>query len=251
MAASPDLKSPVAFISSSPEYGGAEGLMLSIIDGLGSGLTSIVIFIGDGPVVEEVRRRGIPALVLPAARRGGLHATARRVRRALRSVDGTVVHANGTRAALVAAAATFGTRWKVVWMKVDLSRDGLVARALGRRCARVVGMSNAVNDTFRGRTRRRLRVVYPGLTHVEINRAAAQDLVRSALDLPGDAPVVVNAARLTPAKGQRDLRDFSLTFLSMVRKEGVRPLAAEADRTTSAQGPRSRAAQACARSCLW
>jgi hypothetical protein len=36
MAASPDLQSPVTFVSSSPEFGGAEGLMLSIIDGLGT-----------------------------------------------------------------------------------------------------------------------------------------------------------------------------------------------------------------------
>jgi glycosyltransferase involved in cell wall biosynthesis len=188
--------------------------MLSIIDGLGNNEVSIVVFMGDGPVVEEIRRRGLRAHVLPASRRGGLFSAAFRVRRALRGEEGQVLHANGMRAAIVAGAATLGTRWRVVWMKVDFSRDGFVARTVGHLCARVVGMSHAVNETFRGKMRRRIRVVYPGLKPPEIKTAAARDLVLRSLDAARDASVVVNAGRLTPAKGQLDLIEAAPIMLA-------------------------------------
>jgi glycosyltransferase involved in cell wall biosynthesis len=204
---------PIAFISSSSEQGGAEALMLSIIDGLDRSTVERVIFLGEGPVVDEVRRRSIPVTVVPAARRAGLLTAARCVRRAIRRDKGEIVHANGSRAAIVAVLAALGTRRSVVWLKVDSSRDGPIARILGRRCARIVGISNAVNETFRGRTRRRLRVVYPGIPAREVHRDRSRNLVIRTLGCPSDAEVVVIAARLTPNKGQLDLIEAAPALL--------------------------------------
>jgi glycosyltransferase involved in cell wall biosynthesis len=208
------LDSPVIFISSSPEFGGAEALLLSILDGLDSDVVETVVFIGDGPVVQEVRDRGMPTLVLPASRRGGLLWSAVRLRRALKQRRGKVVHANGMRAAIVTSMAAIGTGQRVVWLKVDSSRDGTVARAVGRRSARIVGISHSVNETFRGGTRKKLRVVYPGVARVRVNRASARTLVRELIGLPEETEVVVIAARLCPDKGQRDLIDAVPGILS-------------------------------------
>ena len=179
--------------------------MLSIIDGLGRGWVRQVVFMGEGPVVDEVRRREIPVSVIPKARRGGLLISAVRARSALRSSGASLVHANGSRAAIVAALATIGTRTKLVWLKVDSSRDGRIARLIGRRCARIVGISHAVNETFRGRGRRALRVVYPGVPRRAVDRRSARKVVTKLLDSPPEVEVVVIAARLTPNKGQLDL----------------------------------------------
>lgn len=196
---------PLAFVSSSGEHGGAESLMLSILDGLPPGWIQLVIFLGDGPVAEEVRRRGHRTVVIASARRWSLMRAARPIRRMLRESGATVVHANGVRAAFTCALATLGSRMQVVWLKVDSSRDGKIARLLARRCALVVGISHTVNAGFRGRLRDRLRVVYPGLPARTVDREAAHRLVRRLTGCAHDASVVVVAARLTPTKGQADL----------------------------------------------
>jgi glycosyltransferase involved in cell wall biosynthesis len=196
---------PLTFISSSSELGGAEAMMLSIIDGLDPGRIQSVVFLGDGPVVDEVRSRGLAAEVAPAARRAGLAGAALRVRRILRGREHQVVHANGVRAAIVAAGATVGTGHRVVWLKVDSSRDGAVARLLARRCDRIVGISHTVHETFPGSLRDRLRVVYPGIPVRPVDRPSARHFVVHSLNCPEDAEVVVLAARLTPSKGQMDI----------------------------------------------
>jgi glycosyltransferase involved in cell wall biosynthesis len=204
----------VTFISSSSEFGGGEALMLDIIEGIGRGRVRRVVFLGEGPVVTDVRKREIPVTVLPSARRAGLAGAALRARRALRDGSASIVHANGVRAAIVATLATLGTRRRVVWLKVDCSRDGRTARAIGARCDRIVGISNTVLEVFRARTRKRTTVVYPGVRQRSVDRTEARKLTRRILGCPGKAEVVVLSARLSPSKGQLDLIEAAPAVLA-------------------------------------
>jgi glycosyltransferase involved in cell wall biosynthesis len=126
-----------------------------------------------------------------------------RLRRLLRAQRPAVVHANGVKAALVCALAAPGTGVPVVWVKHDFSWDGALARTLAARCTLVVGVSEAVTATFRGRARERVRVVHNGTPPLERDRAAGRELVRSLAGGAGE--VVVLVGRLHPAKGQLEL----------------------------------------------
>jgi glycosyltransferase involved in cell wall biosynthesis len=196
---------PVTFISSNEQEGGAEVIMRSLLERLGPGWIRSVIFFQDGPFATQLRRNGYPVEIVRARPRLGLLAGALRLRGALRQGGAGVIHANGLRSALVAALATAGTRRRIVWLKVDCARDGWLARLIARRCRAVVGISNAVNETFRGRVRKRVHVVYPGAGQYPIDRAKGRAMAIELLGCPPDAELVVLSGRLWPPKGQLDV----------------------------------------------
>jgi glycosyltransferase involved in cell wall biosynthesis len=200
---------PVTFISSNEQEGGAEVIMRSLMERLGPPWIRSVIFFQDGPFATQLRSNGYPVEIVPARPRLGLLAGALRLRRALRRRAAGVIHANGVRAALVAALATAGTRRRIVWLKVDCARDGWLARLIATRCRAVVGISNAVNETFRGRIRKRVHVTYPGAGRYQIDRAKGRTMAIELLGCPPDAELVVVSGRLWPSKGQLDLVEMT------------------------------------------
>jgi glycosyltransferase involved in cell wall biosynthesis len=195
---------PITVVSSG-EFGGAEHILLSVLDGIGRARVRSVICLGDGPFVGDLKARGLPVTVIPARRRSGLLVSAYQVRRILRKEGAEIIHANNFHAAFVAVLASMLTRRRVIWHKQDTFRDGWIARLLARRCELVVGLSETVNETFRGRVRRKLRVVYPGVPLREIDRTSARRTVTEMLGCRSDAEIVVVAGRLSPPKGQLDL----------------------------------------------
>src|SRR5262249_31691482 len=132
-------------------------------------------------------------------------AAARALRHSLIRAGSKVVHANGVKAALVAVAATAGTRIPVIWIKHDVARDGRQAQLIANRCARITGGGTFVPAIFRGRTRRKVEVLHPQIPQPDVDGTDARRLV---LDLFGaDEPeaVVALVGRLDPFKGQVDL----------------------------------------------
>ena len=115
------------------------------------------------------------------------------------------MHANGVKAALVAALATAATPIPVIWVKHDFSWDGPRARRLARRCAKVVGVSEAVLQTFDGDTGVEPSVVHNGLPGVEVDRAAGRRRLGEALAPDSGTVVVLLVGRFDPHKGQREL----------------------------------------------
>ena len=205
---------PTAFISSSGELGGAEGILLSVLEGVGPGWATEVIVLGDGPLVDRIRALGIPVAVVRERRRIGLAAAAFDAWRLLRRSRARVVHANGVRAALVAALGGGGGR-PVLWYRMDTSRDGLLGDLIARRCRLIVGLSASVNDRFRDRLPERLRVVNPGVRERRVDLVAARERVRRRIGSSADAAVIVVAARLSPPKGQMD----AIEALARVRED--------------------------------
>jgi glycosyltransferase involved in cell wall biosynthesis len=195
---------PVTFVSSAAEIGGAELYMESLIEALGGDWVGTVIVPEEGELAEGLRRAGHPVEVVRFGRRLGLLAAAARLRRVLRKRPVPVLHANGSRAALVCALAA-GRRERVVWLRVDRTLDGPGATLVARRCARTVAISHNVLEGLGERARRSAEVVYPGVPDYDVDRAAGRSLVASLLGCGPDEEVIVLSGRLAPAKGQREL----------------------------------------------
>lgn len=205
---------PVTFVSEQAQLGGAERYLEALIAELGDDWVDGVIALADGPFVERLDRLGIDVEVVPAERGLGLAAAALRLRRALRRRRPAVIHANGVKAASLCALAVRGLRTPIVWLKVDLARDGPIAWATAAGCTRIVGISTTTLETFPRSLRRRARVVYAAVPAIETNHEAARRLVLELTGFPAQAEVVVVSGRLSPGKGQIELIDAAPRVLA-------------------------------------
>ena len=195
-----ELSLPVVFVSSHAKAGGAEGYLATLVENLGHDWVKCVVCLEDGPLVERLRADGVAVEVVPTSRHSwGIVASARRLRRLLGREQPVVVHANGIKAALVSVLAT---RRPIVWAKHDFSYDGRLARFVARRCALVVGVSEAVTRTFPNR--RRVEVVHNGLAPNVVDRRVGRERLERALGGPA-GEVVALVGRLDPVKGHREL----------------------------------------------
>ncbi len=136
------------------------------------------------------------------------------VARAVRRFESDVVHANTTRAGLIAIGArTFGAPAPLVHVR-DWAPPGRAADAVlgltSRRAGAIVANSRHVAEQFARlpdapRGRRAPRVIH---NPVDLSRfsPAGHDraAARAALGLPAEAPVVGIVGQLTPWKGQED-----------------------------------------------
>ncbi|MCW3000024.1 MAG: hypothetical protein JWN65_3573 [Solirubrobacterales bacterium] len=206
---------PVMFVSSHAQLGGGEGYLRSIVEGLGAPWLAEIVSLHDGPFVARLREGGHTVTVVPSSGRTSVLSAARRLRARIRDSRPAVIHANGVKAALVAVLATLPGGPPVIWLKYDFGWDGLLARAVVRRCRMVVGISAAVNETFGPREARRARVVYAGIPDYPTERERGQQLLRQEFDGKDPAgPVVTLSGRLCPGKGQSDLIDAAPTILA-------------------------------------
>ena len=215
----------VAFVSPYVIQGGAERYLSLLLEGLAPDWIARVYFLADGALVEELRGRGVPVEVVPTGPRPlAILRSAQRLRGELRQLRPDVVHADGIKGALVATLALAGTSVPVVWLKCDFSRDGWLARAVGRRCSSIAAVSRAVTETFRGSTLAKAAVVPFGLPDVTVDRDAGREAVRALVG--GSGPVLALVGRLDPHKGHGEL----LAVLPRLRRRhDVRALFVGAD----------------------
>lgn len=196
----------ITFVSPFGRPAGAERYLGLVLDGLPRDWVREVVLLEDGPFAEEIRRRELALTVLPtSARLPGIVRSARRLRRLLRSSSPDLVHANGIKAALVSVLATLGLRIPVVWVKHDLSFDRSLARPVARRCRLVVGVSEAATRAFRGRARRKVRIVHNALPPIAVDREAAREQVRRLLNAGDEVEIVALVGRLYSMKGHHEL----------------------------------------------
>jgi glycosyltransferase involved in cell wall biosynthesis len=195
----------MTLVSPYAQHGGSERYLSLVLDGFPPARIKGVVFLQDGPAAQEQRRRRDVTVIPTSPRLPGVLAAARRFRRVLARDSPDLVHANGVKAALVAVLATLGTGTPVVWVKHDLSFDRSLARPLALGCRLVVGVSDAAVRVFRGRLRRRVRIVSNAIPPVAADRAASRRLVLERLGAPENARVVALIGRLYPMKGHHEL----------------------------------------------
>jgi glycosyltransferase involved in cell wall biosynthesis len=195
----------VVFVSPYVIHGGAERYLGLLLEGLGRPTVERVVFLKEGPFVEQIRRTGWPVEVLPtSARAPGIVRSALRLRRLLRHARPDVVHADGVKGALVAVLATLGGGPPVVWIKHDFSWDGPLVRLVARRCRSIVAVSSAVTEALGPAGLRKTRVVHNGLPPLEGDAAAGSAELEQLLG-PDASAVAALVGRLNPTKGHREL----------------------------------------------
>jgi glycosyltransferase involved in cell wall biosynthesis len=186
-----------------------------MLDTLGDDWVERIVCLEHGPFVERLVTAGREAEVIPSTgSKVSMLRAARALRKALTGSGASVVHANGVKAAVVAVLATAGTRRPVVWYKHDFSWDGRLARAVGRRCALVIGVSAAVLEVFEGVRRVRTAVVYPGIEPRPGDRASAHATLEQELGSAGK--IVVLSGRVHSAKGHEELVAIAPRLLERV-----------------------------------
>ena len=219
---------PVTFVSSSAKIGGAELLLVSLLDSLGAGWVEAVVIPAPGELADRVRSAGHRVEIVPFGRRLGLLLAAVRLRRLLSRHRAGVVHANGSRAALVGALAA-GRRRRLIWLRVDRTLDGRAGAWIARRCARVVAISQNTLEGLGDAAAGRAEVVVPGRPGLRRRPRGGQGVRPLAAGLP--ARRRADRALGAPGPGEGPER------AARCRSRGVRRPAEGADRVSG--GPRA------------
>ncbi len=209
----------VTFVSAHANQGGVERYMSLLLESLDPAWVDRIVFLGRGALADRLRGDGLAVAEVPTAGRAvSIVRSAWRVRSLLARPRAEVVHADGIKAALVSVLATVGTPTPVVWVKHDFSWDGPLARLVARRCACVVGVSEAVVAPLRAAGLRNVWVVHNGVPELEVDRGMARETLVGLAG--GDGPLVALVGRLHPAKGQREI--VAITASLRARFPGLR-----------------------------
>ena len=188
----------VLFVSSHAQLGGSERYLFDLVCELGQAAGSVVA-LEDGPLVVRLKAVDVEVEVIDTG--GGpisLIRSASALREVLKRQRPDVIHANGVKAALVCSLTRPGI--PVVWVKHDFSWDGPLARLIARRCALVVGVSDAVLASVRAS---KTKVVMPGVPPVVADEAAGRSALTELVDEGG--PVILLVGRVHPVKGHAEL----------------------------------------------
>jgi len=205
----------VLYVNHVGQIGGAENSLLSLVRNLDREHFTPVIALPEGPVSERVAELDVPVNTINSLR---LHQTlnpfsalAQYVR--LRRMQGqiarvaeqsraSIVHANGL-PAVVASVLGSGIGKPVVWHCRDLLIGDWVMRWVGRRCCRIVAVSEVVREALLEATpalRSRLRVIYNGIDPQQFIARRSRREVRAELGVALEAPVVAVVGQLVPWK---------------------------------------------------
>lgn len=205
--------------------GGSERYLEQLVGRLRPDWVDRVVCLQDGPLVARLEALAVPVQVIETgAGPWSIYRAARRLKRSLERSPPEVVHANGVKAALVAA---LGGTPRMIWVKHDFSWDGWLTRSVAKRCRLVVGVSDAVLETIDGSVR--TAVAYNGIEPPGVDLDAARERV---LELVGpEAETIILVGRFHPVKGHIDLIEAAASVLA-VRPRARFLLAGGRDPTT-------------------
>lgn len=210
------------FVGSHARRGGSERYLEHVLAGIDPAWIRLVALLEDGPSADALRAADHPLAVIPAGTSSrAMLSAGLRLRRVLGRLDIRVVHANGTKAALISVIAATGKGIPVVWVKHDHANAAL-GRLIATRCAMVVGVSTSVLASLAPSRRRTLRVISTGTPTVEVDAAAARAEVEQEVFGHAVPALLVLVGRLDPGKGHEEL----LTIVPELRRRhpGVRVL---------------------------
>ncbi|HSS04166.1 MAG TPA: glycosyltransferase family 4 protein [Solirubrobacterales bacterium] len=212
----------VLYVNQTAQVSGAERSLLALLEGL-DGRVERVVACPEGELAAAVRELGIehePILGTQASFRlhpvhtsrglAEIGRSALQVRRLVARLRPDLVHANTTRAALLALLARNRSGPPVLAHIRDWVPEGRFSRfvlaLVARRAAGVVANSAYIAGQFDGlSTQGPVRVIHNPVDLQRFNpRSADGGSIRRELGLDGDATVLAVVAQLTPWKGQDD-----------------------------------------------
>jgi glycosyltransferase involved in cell wall biosynthesis len=223
----------ILFYNHTAQIGGAERVLLSIVENRARLRFEPVVICPTGPLHEQLRKRGITtttANVLnarftfrPDQLLRYFTSFARvifQLRRQVNQLKPDLIHANSVRAGLVATFATVGSQKRVIWHVHDLLplrhpfNPFIRAIAFVSRRTRIVAVAQASADRFTRSLlplKNRVTVIRNGIDVEGFRpRVTARRALRDELHLSEDQPVIGIIGRLTPSKGQLEvLRAFA------------------------------------------
>lgn len=230
----------ILFYNHTGQASGAESLLLMILARLDrERFDPLVVCPEDGPLMKLAAELAPVAAVESLQARftwrvdhliGYLRSFLRvihRFRQKVLSIKPDLIHANSIRAGLVATAATFGLKTRVVWHLHDLlPRHPLssVIRASAFLSPRtqMIAVSQAVADNFIGAffpLKKQVRAILNGidLEKFQPSQTARQE-IREEFQLEQAEPAIGIVGQLTPRKGQLELvRAFAQVLTEIPR----------------------------------
>lgn len=223
----------ILFVNHTGSCSGAENAMLRLLEGLPAEHARAVACPAEGPLKPMLLERGYGQMDMFGTDLSfGLHPTrtvrgsadlvhsAWSLRAIARRFGADVIHANSTRAGLIAVAARRLGGPPVVVQCHDhlpLNRAGWLTRAvIARGADEVVAVTDRTASHFNeGLNRPKAKRVYISIDHSRFSPVAAgTSAIRSELGLPESARLLVHVAQITPWKGQ----DTSIRALPAVRR---------------------------------
>jgi glycosyltransferase involved in cell wall biosynthesis len=211
----------VLYVNQTAQVSGAERSLLALLEGL-QGKVERIVACPEGELSAAVRDLGIahePIVGTQASFRlhpihtaRGLVDIARsalQVRRLVAGLRPDLVHANTTRAALLALLARDRSGPPVIAHIRDWVPAGRFSRfvlsLVGRRASAVVANSAYIAGQFDGLTQAPVQVIHNPVDLERFDPSAVDGAsVRQELGLDAGAPVLAVVAQLTPWKGQDD-----------------------------------------------
>ena len=207
----------ILFVDHGQGIGGAETLMLAIIQNLGPDLWQAHVACAPGPLAAAVTEKGIPVhlLPLPRLRRSprfpwDWQKSARSLAKLASDIDAAVLHANTVRGALYAAAAARLAGRPLLWHMHDFwlaeaepshkSWDRRGKQLLCSAATAVVAISQAVADQLPCQSK--TTVVHNGVEVSQFEKDTDGQAFRLRFGIPIDAPLAGMVGRLRPWKGQ-------------------------------------------------
>jgi glycosyltransferase involved in cell wall biosynthesis len=217
----------ILFYNHTGEVGGAERLLLLLLERLDRTRFDPLVVCPEGPFRKLVARAGVRNEAV-----NRLHARftwrvdyaagylksflqiIRQLRTRIVEADPDLIHANSVRAGLVATAASLGLGTRVVWHIHDLLprhpfNPMIRLAALVSRRTTVVAVARASANRFVGgfgSLRKRLTVIANGIDLEQFGQQpGARKRIRAELSVSDEQPVIGIVGRLTAGKGQLEL----------------------------------------------
>jgi glycosyltransferase involved in cell wall biosynthesis len=203
------VKPRVLFIQPFAGKGGSENVLLRILQSMDDRFETSVLLLQRGSLADEIEAMGLHTEIysLPGKRSvPAFPVAARNLAARLRDQGISVIHANGTKAALLGAFLAPHLDVPLLWMKHGHDFDWWAPRLIGPRCDRIVCVSNAVAAHFPAELRERVSVIYPGVSLLPADEGASQT-----------RPQVVCVGRLDPKKGIATL----IQAIDVLRRRGT------------------------------
>ncbi len=213
-------------VNTEPTWRGGELQTLLLLRGLRElGHRAHLVCPAGTPLSARAAAEGIEVFNLPL--RGEIDVlSAFGLRKLIRRGAYRIIHAHTSHGHTLAALAAMGTKAKVVVSRrVDFSiyrRSFFGLNGLKYRfgCHRIIAVSEAVKRVLVGDgvPPEKITVVHSGVDPARFSLRAPPEPLPADLEIPPDAPLVLNTAHLTPHKGQIHLiRAFPMILQSVPR----------------------------------